>query len=747
MTEPRDELPEHVARNRAYWDGMAHEWVDPGRRNWTQTEPHWGIWQIPESEVRLLPDVSGKDVIELGCGTAYVSAWIARLGGRPVGIDNSPKQLETARGFQQEFGLEFPLILGNAESVPLPDASFDVAISEYGAAIWADPYKWIPEAARLLRPGGELMFLGNGTLFNLTVPDTDAEGPASDRLIRDYFGMHRFEWPEEDSVEFHIGYGDWIRLLRRSGFEVLDMVELRPPADASTRVPVCDRRMGAALAVRGSVESTQTGVSVEVGALPHIKFPDGELESWFALGDVTDRSVRVWLREPSGAVDVSLWVQGAQVAGETATPDHTHDHIALVVLDAGDSRPDEPFEVRVAGATRSGTFAPAPGSRAAFTFAFGSCHQPFTDRLENGSVDRHPAAAIYPRIRELVDQRGAAFAMWLGDQVYSDAVAEASVREKLAEDPSVTDEALFETYRHLYRGFFNERGYRELAEALPAYLMWDDHDIFDGWGSLIDHTPFDERVYRAAEKAFREYQHLRNPNASLTAPGPFGFSFWRGDVGFHVPDLRSERDFNARRVMGDAGWAQLDAFLDEATERDVPTIFIGASVPVVHASPALMTALERLKTSSGRDVRDRWSVTNFANQRTQMVERLFAWQAGRPRRQVIVLSGDVHVGAAFNVRPRRGPGRFAQWTSSALSTPDGLQHVVANRVITRLVRVGERELRVWRRGLATSNNVGVVEVEPADGGGHLVRLGVHEYDAKTDRMKLSLEDVADPNSR
>jgi SAM-dependent methyltransferase len=230
------DLPEHARRNRAYWDGMAHEWVEPGRRNWA-SEPHWGIWHIPESEVHLLPDVSGMDVIELGCGTAYVSAWLARRGARPTGIDNSPKQLETARALQQEFGIEFPLILGNAENVPLPDESFDLAISEYGAAIWADPYKWIPEAARLLRPGGQLIFLGNGTLFMLTVPDTDAEGPASDRLIRDYFGMHRFEWPEEDSVEFHLGYGDWIRVLRANGFEIEDMVELRPPPEATTRFP------------------------------------------------------------------------------------------------------------------------------------------------------------------------------------------------------------------------------------------------------------------------------------------------------------------------------------------------------------------------------------------------------------------------------------------------------------------------------------------------------------------------------
>jgi len=231
------DLPEHVAKNRAYWDAMADQWVEPGRRNWA-SEPHWGIWHIPESDVHLLPaDLDGKDVIELGCGTAYVSAWLARRGARPVGIDNSAEQLKTARTLQDEFGLYFPLLHGNAEHVPFPAESFDLAISEYGAAIWADPYKWIPEAARVLRPGGQLIFLGNSLLFMLTVPDTDAEGPAGDRLIRDYFGMHRFEWPEEDSVEFHLNHGDWMRLLRSSGFEVEDLVELQAPEGATTRFP------------------------------------------------------------------------------------------------------------------------------------------------------------------------------------------------------------------------------------------------------------------------------------------------------------------------------------------------------------------------------------------------------------------------------------------------------------------------------------------------------------------------------
>jgi len=226
---------EHVLRNRAVWDEWAREYAEPGRRAWNE-EPRWGIWGITEAEVRLLPDVAGRDVIELGCGTAYVSSWLARRGARVTGIDNSTRQLETARALQNEFGLTFPLIHGDAEHVPLADAAFDLAISEYGASIWSDPYRWIPEAARLLRPGGDLIFLVNGTILMLCVPD-DENIPAGDRLLREYFGMHRFEWPDDPSVEFHLGYGDWIRLLRSNDFEVLNLVELRPGPEATTRYP------------------------------------------------------------------------------------------------------------------------------------------------------------------------------------------------------------------------------------------------------------------------------------------------------------------------------------------------------------------------------------------------------------------------------------------------------------------------------------------------------------------------------
>ncbi len=232
-----EELPEHVRRNRIAWDALAAEYEKPGRHGW-QTEPSWGIWSVPETELRVLPDdLAGRDAIELGCGTAYVSAWLARRGARPVGIDNSAEQLRSARAFQREFGLEFPLWHGNAEAVPAADESFDLAISEYGASIWCDPYRWIPEAARLLRPGGELIFLVNGVIAVLTFPD-DPDAPAGDRLLRPYFGMHRFEWPGEESVDFHLPHGEMIALLRRCGFAVEELIEVRPPEGSTTSFPL-----------------------------------------------------------------------------------------------------------------------------------------------------------------------------------------------------------------------------------------------------------------------------------------------------------------------------------------------------------------------------------------------------------------------------------------------------------------------------------------------------------------------------
>ena len=121
-----------------------------------------------------------------------------------MGLDPSAGQLGIARRMQDEYGLRFPLIRASGEQVPLGAGTVDMVISEYGAAIWADPHFWIPEAARLLRPGGQILFLGNSSLLMLCVPE-QGDLAATERLLRPYFDMHRFEWPGEPTTDFHLG--------------------------------------------------------------------------------------------------------------------------------------------------------------------------------------------------------------------------------------------------------------------------------------------------------------------------------------------------------------------------------------------------------------------------------------------------------------------------------------------------------------------------------------------------------------
>ncbi len=226
------EYPDYVARNVEVWTkANAEHTAGRARYAWAKDEIDWGVFEIPESQLNVLGDVAGLDVVELGCGTAYFSAWLAKRGARPVGVDPTPAQLATARELQEEVGLEFPLVEGVGEDVPLPDGAFDLALSEYGASIWADPYRWIPEAARLLRPGGRLVFLRNSTIATLCQP---VDGTTSDRLLRPQRGLCRIDWPDSDEVEFQLPHGELIDLLHDSGFELERLVELYAPDDAVT---------------------------------------------------------------------------------------------------------------------------------------------------------------------------------------------------------------------------------------------------------------------------------------------------------------------------------------------------------------------------------------------------------------------------------------------------------------------------------------------------------------------------------
>jgi SAM-dependent methyltransferase len=223
-------LTEHAEHNRASWDAYSDEYQAlHGAQLAESGGMAWGTAQIPESTLRILGEVEGRDILELGCGAAQWSIALARHGARPVGLDLSERQLEHARRLMAEAGVSFPLIHASAEAVPLPDASFDIVFCDHGAMTFADPYRTVPEAVRLLRPGGLFAFNHHSPIEALCWADGGDE--VGERLARDYFGMHRIV---DDEIIFQLPDGEWIRRFRANGLTIEDLVEPRPADDATS---------------------------------------------------------------------------------------------------------------------------------------------------------------------------------------------------------------------------------------------------------------------------------------------------------------------------------------------------------------------------------------------------------------------------------------------------------------------------------------------------------------------------------
>ncbi len=217
-------------RNRAAWD----EWSDTyqAKHGWLLRGEHaaaWGLWRVPEDTLRVLGDVAGRRVLELGCGAAHWSAELARRGARMVALDNSSRQLRHAR--QAVAGHPVALVQAAAERLPFADATFDILFSDYGGMSWADPALSVGEAARILVPGGVLAFCTTSPLFFLFF-DADS-GELRTELQRDYFGM-RTRPVAGIGIDYQVPFGEWIRLFTAAGLVVEELIEVCPPDGATT---------------------------------------------------------------------------------------------------------------------------------------------------------------------------------------------------------------------------------------------------------------------------------------------------------------------------------------------------------------------------------------------------------------------------------------------------------------------------------------------------------------------------------
>jgi ubiquinone/menaquinone biosynthesis C-methylase UbiE len=226
------ELNPHETANRAYWDAQSDRYQERhGEQLINSGRNAWGLWQRAESELDVLGEVAGRDVLEFGCGAAQWSIALAERGARTTGLDLSERQLAHARELMLAAGVDFPLVCASAEATPFDDRSFDIVFCDWGAMTFADPYRTVPEAARVLREGGLFAFCGCAPIVDCAwAPGADHPG---DRLVVDYFGMHALHEPD-GSVSFQLPYGEWIRLFHEHGFAIETLLELRPGADAQS---------------------------------------------------------------------------------------------------------------------------------------------------------------------------------------------------------------------------------------------------------------------------------------------------------------------------------------------------------------------------------------------------------------------------------------------------------------------------------------------------------------------------------
>jgi phosphodiesterase/alkaline phosphatase D-like protein len=466
-------------------------------------------------------------------------------------------------------------------------------------------------------------------------------------------------------------------------------------------------------------------------------FPDGELAAAAEIGAITDRSARIWVRQPDrDRVPIRLGVDGREPVTGSATVSAESDWTGVAELALPDPAPERPFTVTVDDRRLSGRFAPAAGAHVDFTFGFGSCNHPF-EPGPDGRIELNDAAPIYPAMVDELTAADARFLLLIGDQIYSDEIDSISIRDHLPGDDEHPPplEVAVRAYRRVARGYLGQSGFRRLRESIPTLCMWDDHDIFNDWGSRLKESPLDRLLFRAAGQVYREYQHGRNP-INLT-PGdapPYTYFFPFGTAGYLVLDLRGARDYTEGRLLGRQQWEIVRAFLHGDVAGTLHTLFVVASVPIAHFSRWLVEALQRWPGQHADDVRDRWCSRAFVASRDEFLDELFAWQTAEPHRQAIVLSGDVHVASAFTIFNRNGPGVVQQFTSSAFTTPCiGFERHL-NKIGTLAPNLFEPRLRLRRHFVTLENNYGRVRVQALPAGGHRVEFAVGAWHPKQQRL-------------
>ncbi len=219
--------PEATAANLRWWDADADDYQAAHGGFLGDADFVWCPEGVREADVALLGEVDGKRIIEIGCGQAACSRWLAAQGAEAVATDLSAGMLRHAREGNERTGPAVPLVQATAESLPFADASFDAACSAFGAIPFVASVDAVfAEVHRVLRPGARWV-------FSVTHPMRwifpDDPGPQGLTVTQPYFDRTPYVEVDEEGVatyvEYHRTIGDYVRALSDAGFALTDLIE------------------------------------------------------------------------------------------------------------------------------------------------------------------------------------------------------------------------------------------------------------------------------------------------------------------------------------------------------------------------------------------------------------------------------------------------------------------------------------------------------------------------------------------
>lgn len=274
--------------------------------------------------------------------------------------------------------------------------------------------------------------------------------------------------------------------------------------------------------------------------------------------------------------------------------------------------------------------------------------------------------ANWRRIAELHAQDPYQLLVMGGDQVYADPLWETipalqswnalpDDKARLAKFTPALRAKLENFYFDLYCTRWSEPTTAAMLASVPTLMMWDDHDIFDGWGSYEKEkheSPVFQGIFSVARDHFRTFQRQGVENAASIAPAlAESVGHCIGGIGLLVLDLRTERTID--QVLSPAHWERVYTWLEQT--QGLSHLIVVSSIPVMHPSFGLLE--QGLGLFPGQqeiedDLRDHWTSRGHAGERLRLIHRLLDY-AGRKQVRITIVSGDVHISALGTIESRR----------------------------------------------------------------------------------------------